>query len=121
MDYEDLNLLEMILIPIAVIAPMALWYYSFIIYQKYFLAKGNANEKVDIVIFGDDGGGQLTSDGFGMRPPLPIEDRSDNLEVQIYVKKYNKIVKIFWIGSILGWTIIIIGLNLIRHYNLLSK
>jgi hypothetical protein len=115
MNYDKLNIFEQIFIPIGVLIPILLWYASFIVYQKYYIAKGRVKEKVNIEIFGDEGGGQMLADGFGMRPPLPIEDNSKDEIVQHYVKRYNKIVKIFWIWTVFGTILILIVLNLIRH------
>ncbi len=114
-DFNNASQLEKFIVPVMILLPVLLWYVSFILYQKYYIAKERVNEKVNIEIFGDENGGQMTSGGFGMRPPLPIEDNSKDEVVQYYVVRYNKIVKIFWIWSIVGTTIIIILLNLLKN------
>lgn len=103
---------EFYIVVIMVLLPMILWYKTFTIYRLYYLEKLKEGVRVNDEPFGE-GGGFMSADGFSMRPPLPIEDNTNNENVIAIIKKHNKYVKIFWLWSILGTTSIIVILNLI--------
>jgi hypothetical protein len=107
-------LLEKILIVIGVLLPIGLWYFSYLIYRKYYIKKISSGELINKEVFGDEGGGQMIGDGFMMRPPIPLVDNTSNPEIQLLIKKYNRVIKIFWIWTIIGSILLIIILNLME-------
>ena len=108
-------MLKNILAIIAVALPIILWFKTYKIYRDYYFEKNKLKEPIDDNVFGGPGG--FIGVKFYMRPPVRIKESSQNSNIRAMVKKYNKYVKIFWLWTIFGTTLIILYLHLSKNSN----
>src|SRR4051812_23301151 len=113
MSDQQLEPYQAVLLICMLFMPIVLMIRSSLYYRKYLDAKILENEDIIDDNLGSKTGGFMAGDGFSIRPPLPIEDYSENITVKQAVNNFNKTVRIFWIWSVVGTGLILLLLNLL--------
>lgn len=116
MNEATIKIISGVLIGVTIIYFFILAILANIRYRTFLneIRKINPDFKEDLYGLWVGDGGKWMAGEYMFRTPLPINYKSDNINITELIKVHDKIIKIYWVSVITVLPILIIVLNIIN-------